>query len=112
VTFFSGSLADDLEARFQPVNDVSELLVIEKGPHAFAPTRETYLTDSFEIKELIRISSSVSLGATVVHDGHKKHLTNINSIGNVSHRYGNTSVNPVLNDMHKPSRHNQLALWG
>lgn len=75
VTFFSGALADDLEARFQPVNDVSEPLVIEIRPHAFVPTREPYLTDSFEVKELIRISSSANPGATVVYNGHQKQLT-------------------------------------
>lgn len=73
-TFFSSALAD-LEAQFQAVNDVSESLVIKIRPHAFAPAREPYLTDSFEVKELIRISSSVSPGATVVHNGHQKQLT-------------------------------------
>jgi hypothetical protein len=74
VTFFAGALAN-IEARFQTVNDVSEPLVIEIRTHAFAPTKEPYLTDSFEFKEIIRISSSVSPGATIVHNGHQKHLT-------------------------------------
>jgi hypothetical protein len=29
----------------------------------------------------------------------------------MSHRYGNTRKKPVLNDMHRPSRRNELALW-
>lgn len=89
-----------------------ESLVIEILPHAFGPAREPYLTDSFEVKELIRISSSVSPGATIVHNGHQKNSQVLNSIGILSYRYGNTRVSLVLNDMHTPSRHNELALWG
>lgn len=44
--------------------------------------------------------------------GTRNNLHVLNSIGILSHRYGDTRVSPVLKDMHTPSRHNELALWG
>jgi hypothetical protein len=97
-------------SRFQPINDGSEPGVIEIRPHAFAPTREPYLTDSFEVKELIRISSSVSLGAIICTMGTRNISQVLISTGIMSHWYGNTRVSPLLNGMHTLSCHNKLAL--
>jgi len=36
----------------------------------------------------------------------------LKSVGILSRQYGDTRVSPVLNDMHTPSRHNELAMWG
>jgi hypothetical protein len=65
------ALADTLKSQFQPVNDPSDLAVIEKVDEAlqaysYAPASEPKLTDSVEVQDAIR---GLKVGKAPGHNG-------------------------------------------